>query len=89
MTADPTPATGADQGGALTEHPCICTSHLIGMGLSLTDAHRVAEAIAARLADERERIAQAIEALDPIEWALAGQDAGTVAARIAREGGQR
>ena len=34
----------------------------------------------------RERIAQDILAVDPIEWALAGQGAGHDAARIAREG---
>ncbi|MFJ2298127.1 hypothetical protein [Oerskovia paurometabola] len=35
-------------------------------------------------AELRERIAQDIEAVDPIEWALAGQRAGEDAARIAR-----
>ena len=38
-------------------------------------------------AEERERIATAIEAVDPIEWALAGERAGTDAAAIARAGG--
>lgn len=36
-------------------------------------------------AEVRERIAQAIEAVDPVEWALAGQDAGRQAATIARQ----
>ena len=40
--------------------------------------------LAAREAEVRERIAQDIEAVDPIEWALAGQRAGEDAARIAR-----
>jgi len=37
-------------------------------------------------AELRARIADDIEAVDPIEWALAGQDAGREAARIARGG---
>lgn len=32
----------------------------------------------------REQVAREIEAVDPIEWALAGQSAGADAARIAR-----
>lgn len=32
----------------------------------------------------RERIAAEIEAVDPIDWALAGEHSGTIAANIAR-----
>ena len=32
----------------------------------------------------REQVAREIEAMDPVEWALAGQSAGADAARIAR-----
>ena len=32
----------------------------------------------------REQVAREIEAVDPVEWALAGQSAGADAARIAR-----
>lgn len=43
-------------------------------------------------ADERrktaEQIAAALEAVDPVEWALAGQHAGQDAARIARQIGE-
>ena len=45
------------------------------------------DCICAELREYGERIAQAIEAVDPVEWALAGQDAGRDAARIARRGG--
>lgn len=37
---------------------------------------------------ERERIAAALLAVDPVEWALAGAHAGSDAAQIARRGGQ-
>ena len=36
--------------------------------------------------DEDEKVAQALEAVDPVEWALAGQHAGRDAAQIARLG---
>lgn len=52
-------------------------------GLDEFDRWRESEREAVRQ-EVRERIAQDIEAVDPIEWALAGQRAGEDAARIAR-----
>jgi hypothetical protein len=45
--------------------------------------------VARRLAEQREQIAAAIEAVDPVEWALLGQDSGTHAATVARAGVRR
>ncbi|MGH3477633.1 MAG: hypothetical protein ACRDQD_12425 [Nocardioidaceae bacterium] len=53
-----------------------------------TDEHTARHDDAAEVrAEERERIARALLAVDPAEWALAGQHAGEDAARIARDGG--
>lgn len=40
--------------------------------------------VLATVAVTREQLADKIEAVDPVEWALAGQDAGTEAAKIVR-----
>jgi len=100
MTADPTPATGADQGGALTDDDeglrfCCCHGHLDGLTLgemaALGAPCPTAAHLAARLADEREHIAQACER-EGRRMAQAGEPNPSVAltfARIAREGGQR
>jgi hypothetical protein len=50
--------------------------------LAVEDVLRVAAPLI--VAAERERIATALTAVDPIEWALAGQDCGRIAADIAR-----
>lgn len=47
-------------------------------------AHQAAKIADHARAEERERIASALEAVDPVEWALAGVHAGQDAARIAR-----
>ncbi|MEV4246991.1 hypothetical protein AB0J63_26705 [Streptosporangium canum] len=48
-------------------------------------ADRVAEVVGQARREAAEHIASLIEAVDPVEWALAGQRAGQDAARIARE----
>lgn len=47
----------------------------------------VAQARTEGAEEERERIAAALIAVDPVEWALAGVHAGSDAAQIARRGG--
>jgi hypothetical protein len=55
-------------------------------GLAKRHETREARAIRRQVAEE---IAQAIEAVEGYEWALAGQNAGVDAARIAREIGSK
>lgn len=54
-------------------------------GMVYEIADRIAEQVVPEIERQvRERIAVALEAVDPAEWALAGQRAGQDAARIAR-----
>lgn len=54
-------------------------------GMVYEIADRIAElAVPEIVRQVRERIAATLEAVDPVEWALAGQRAGQDAARIAR-----
>ena len=61
---------------------CLC-GHRYGKPQNValaTEAHRLEMTVVAT----REQVAEEIEAVDPVEWALAGQSAGADAARIAR-----
>lgn len=54
-------------------------------GMVYEIADRIAEQVVPEIERQvRERIATALEAVDPVDWALAGQRAGQDAARIAR-----
>lgn len=67
--------------GLVTLWPCpVAARH----GNYLAQAWRDEAAIAAEAAQIAERIAQAIESQDPIDAALAGQDAWSIAATVAR-----
>ena len=59
---------------------CDCTCGETEMNERAAHVHVITAAVTAT----REAVAQALEAVDPIEWALAGQGAGDDAARIAR-----
>jgi len=72
------------RGDCITRHArCTC-------GVPLTFSKRDAEfhvhLLEAVEAAVRAQIAADIEAVDPVEWALAGQDAGKDAAQIAKGG---